>query len=473
MTGARRTLLLLTALISLVFMPQAAQAAFSPLACDGSGNVVPGTQLYYADAGANEGACASTGIQHILGTVLCNFVLILDSVLGKLYCGVQFSMTNILALIFTVYIAVFGAQLLMGATRLNIKEFVTRLVKIAIVWVFATESAYGINLAFTFFMGVINDGSAWVISTILPAAGETNAQSTPIFDYIDQLVYQAITGPFVSANEKVLSFFVVMMPFFPPLGLAALYWLLETFTMLVRTLINFMLSVSVIALLISLSPIFMSFMLFQSTFHFFETWLRYMTSYSLQIVIVFAAITLWISTMQFYVDFFNDLSDMIFPYQQVWIVSEMFNPSDNWAICPPNYGWDPYGPTAACPAGFDPINNPDDEIALIPPSRLLEEQDFLKYVFYHMGTLIVIAFGFNSLLKNSHEIARELGGPVQAPPLDSRFGEGTLGVVRHMFGDVDPSVGSGPTRLGGGRNAVGSFIENSRRLLGLRGSRSP
>jgi len=82
--------------------------------------------------------------------------------------------------------------------------------------------------------------------------------------------------------------------------------------LLMRTLLSFLLALSTIAFLITLSPIFLSFMLFKVTYHFFESWLRYMVSYALQIIIVFAIISLWITSMMLFAPFFNDMSKLIF-----------------------------------------------------------------------------------------------------------------------------------------------------------------
>lgn len=444
----RQLALALAAILSLIFMPTAANAA--TLSCTPSGGMTPGTQFYEANVNAATGACVNPDpqnpLKHIASQVICKFVVILNNVLGKVYCGIQFSMVNILAAVLTLYVAVFGVQILMGTTQLNAREILLRLIKIGAVWVFATQSAWGIGIIFNFFMALINDASSWVVNsvstrnpTLFPVV-QPDTTMMPLYTYIDTLIYNAVAGPFTSANNKVVGFFVATLIPFWPLFLMVLYWVWETFLLIVNTLLGFMMCLSAIAFLITLTPIFLSFMLFQTTRHFFESWLRYLASYALQVVFVFAIISLWIAVMSLFAQFFNELSDLIFPYQPVLIGGPVANPINNWAICPAVYGNGPMGPTAACPAGFDPfarIANPDGSEAdfrlLIPPAAIVHQSDFLYFIIYHMITLILIAYTFGVLLKNAHRIASSLSASGHTPVLSPGWGNRNFG---RMIGNV-------------------------------------
>jgi len=57
------------------------------------------------------------------------FVVILNIVLGHLYCGLQFSLETTLAALLTLYVAVFGVQILMGTAQLSSGDIMVRLLK--------------------------------------------------------------------------------------------------------------------------------------------------------------------------------------------------------------------------------------------------------------------------------------------------------------------------------------------------------
>ncbi len=382
--------------LSLVLLPATAEAQYVQLSCNSNGTVAGG-ELYYADASTHAGACQFTGIQHIFSWVVCAYVGILNDVLGKTYCGIQYAASGTLAALLSLYIAVFGVQVLMGTAQLRAGEILMRLLKIAGVWMFASQSAWGIGLAFQFFLGVIGNGAAWAVNSIMPGIGETANNIMPIYATLDGFIYQAVIGVVANANAKLIGLFTVMGLVYPPIFALALFWLMTTLMTLARTLSSFLLGISAIAFLISLSPLFLSFMLFQSTYHLFESWLRYMTSYSVQIVISFAIVAMWIAVTSQFVGFFNDLSNMVFPFQAIVNPGAVVDPEDTWAICPPVFTADVDGPEAQCPGGFNPFVSQADYKNLIPPSLMQEQAPlFLYYVVYHLLALCLVGVAFLS-----------------------------------------------------------------------------
>lgn len=412
------------AVFVLIMSPQAAHAA--ALACNGAGGVAAGT-LFEADPNAGTGACATINppLEHVFSLVICAFVIILNDVLGAMYCGIQFSMQGILALVLTLYVAVFGAQILMGTAQMNSKEVITRLLKIAGVWTFATQSLWGINLAFGFFVSLITNGVWWVTSSIMPAAiGNIGNSVMPVYAFLDNLIYTTVTGPATDGGAKLIGFFGVMLNVLPTLSFLAASWLWMTLITLARTLISFMLAVAAIAFLIALSPIFLSFMLFQSTFHLFESWLRYMLSYSVQIIIVFAIIALWVHIVMMFAGFFDMLGDLLFPFKALGVPGAFTDPNNTWAICREiDYGMSPVGPTAVC----NPVlgANPPPE-ALLQPSKIPEQTDFIYFCVFHLISLSLIAYAFNALMRDAPEIAKHIVGPAYAPVLVGGWGQDAM-----------------------------------------------
>lgn len=480
----RRSCMVLIAAFALILAPQAAHAA--ALACDGAGGVAGGT-LYEADPVAGTGACENVNppLQHVFSMVVCNFVMILNDVLGAMYCGLQFSMQNILGIVLTIYIAIFGMQILMGTAHMNSKEIILRLLKIAGVWAFATQSLWGINMAFGFFVSLITSGVWWATSMIMPVGGIGDSVM-PVYGFLDQWIFNFVTGPLVGDGAKLVGFFKAIFLVLPTAALLAGSWLWLTLVTLARTLVSFMLAVSAIAFLIALSPIFLSFMLFQSTFHLFEGWLRYMLSYSLQIIIVFAVIALWVEVMMLFINFFDQLAALIFDFRALAVGGAVTDPSYTYAICPPVYGASPMGPTAVCPAGFNPalvldaagkLDGNADYKALIHPSLIPEKTEFIYFMAFHLISLGLVAYAFNALMRDAPEIAKHIVGPAYAPVLVGGWGmeAGWLGRRAHRgaYGGLSNRIGQGldnafggsgnPT---GGRNAPGAdFVDRMRGMI--------
>lgn len=418
-----------TAIVMFLLVPEAAWA----LTCDGSGGVAGGN-IY-----GTTGVCdRDWTLENMFSRVFCDFVTIVNDVLSKVFCSIQYALTTTLGALFTLYLAVFGAQILMGTVQLTSKEVMVRLLKIAGVWAFVTQTYWAIGLAFTFFYTMAIYASIWVWGG-LNAAGQNPYSITveeeqsimPIFNFFDDAIYQAITGPFTMANSEVIGFFFVMWYLIPTLFFMAAYWLWLNLVIMIRAVLTFLIAVASLAFLLALSPIFLSFMLFAVTYQFFENWLKYMMSYSLQVVVVFACVGLWVATASLFVGFFNELSETIFPYSKLWVKgAPESDPVNTWSICPVTYTYDALGPHATCenPA-FDPVNVVADRDEAIPASRIAQQGEFVYYIIYRLVTLIIISFAFDALMRQAPYIAKSLAGPEYVPILGQGYGFSKYGLI--------------------------------------------
>ena len=485
MEQVRRYLFLWAAMVALVFTPTAANA-FALLQCDGNGSAIGGTTLFDADPTNHTGECMYSNqpvVQHVFSTVICNFVIILNQIMDSMYCGMHYYLITTISALLTLYLTVYGAQILMGTAQLSTRDAITRLLKLSFIYVFATQSAYGISLIFNFFMGFIADASTAVLNSLSNSVGAqtdgvcnfygldgSNVMS--MYSFLDYLVCHAFLGPASTANSKVLGFFMGMIAALFPMTLMFQWWLMLTINLVKDTLIAFLKAVAVIAFLVTLSPVFLGFFLFQSTTYLFENWLRYLVSFSVQIVIIIAMVVFWIMTINQFVGFFNELSELIYPYEPIEIQGGIFRQATGWAICPPKYDIDFNGePTAACANGFNayppnwcPIHSrctPDeynntlqvylrDQMKLLPPEAIIAQGEFLYYIFYHLITLLLISYAFSVLLNKADEIATSLAGPSSAPALVPGWGN-NLGNANSFkappFAKTNPGNNKGASKL--------------------------
>ena len=444
-------------MVALVFTPTAANA-FALLQCDGNGSAIDGTTLFDADTTNHTGECVYSNqpvVQHVFSTVICNFVIILNQIMDSMYCGMHYYLLGTISALLTLYVTVYGAQILMGTAQLSTRDALTRLLKLSFIYVFATQSAYGISLIFNFFMGFIADASAAVLNSLSDNVGAQSdgvcsfygldgSNVMTMYSFLDYLVCHAILGPASTANAKVQGLFLAMIFLLAPMTLMFQWWLMTTIKTMVLTLVAFLKAVAVIAFLVTLSPVFLGFFLFQSTAYIFENWLRYLIAFSVQVVIILAMVVFWVMTINQFVGFFNELSELIYPYDPVEIEGGVFRQATGWAICPPQYSIDATGePTAACSSGFNayapnwcPIHSrctPDeynntlerywrDQKKLLPPGAIIAQGEFLYYIFYHLITLLLISYAFSVLLNKSDEIATSLAGQSSAPALVPGWG---------------------------------------------------
>lgn len=466
----RLHLLMILFLTFVGFMLPEHAYAYSPLQCQ-SGQPVAGTSLY---DDSNSGACQFTGMRYIFSTVICQFVTMINSIMGKLYCSIQAAMLPTIVALITVYIVVYGVQMLMGTAQLNGTEVITRVIKMCLVLWLTTDPAFGvsagINLMFNFFITFISESTRWVVKILDQAEGinlyvnyNYSPGVTATFKFLDDWIYNALTGTLSNANAKVIGFFVAMGVAMPSIAIMALYWLVSLVKMLITTLIAFLMAVIAIAFLLGLSPIFLCFMLFHITFSYFDQWVRFMVSYSIQVMVSFAILTLWVFSMTLFTPFFNDLSNVLFPYEKILRpAAAIYSAANTWGVCPlkitanpipkvqcADRGFNPIGPVKCGPANklnpcYDDQGNiidprfaegitkaNDDYEKIIPPTKIIELNNFIFYIFYHMISLIIVSYGFAQLQRNSKDIAKQLAGPYYTPLLNAP-GMGTG--IRHVAG---------------------------------------
>ena len=403
--------------------------------------------------------CSNIPSYYIIGSIVCQFIAIVDPVLVQVYDGIQSALKPAIQALLTLYIAVFGAQLLMGTVQMHPREIIIRLLKISGVWTFATNADYGVGVVFKFYMGLIADGGQAVVNALFSGqtiggicqnfakdssgssisatypnfvTGTDPTNALPLFTFFDQLIYCAFVGNAASVSVATFGFFSALMVIYPPMFGVFIWWVKTTLFAIAETVLSFLTSLAAIAFLIALSPIFLSLMLFQVTNQFFNNWLSYLTAYSVQIIIVLGIVVLWLlMTLQF-IAFFNDLGAMVMKYQTTITDGDKVVPVDTWGICDADYtNYTTTAPTCkvckgqpntACLAYVPPApipqcgtvkcaSNPALATSdLIPPSSIIAQHDLIAYIFYHLVALLVLSYAFSVLLQNANNIAASIVG---------------------------------------------------------------
>ncbi len=511
-------LLMLMVAMALPAVAFAQSQPFELLRCDNRGKPVDNTKLLFDDPSA-EGRTASFCSEvnprssddntiRIFSSVLCNYVKIINDVMGRVYCGLQFTLQKYVAMIIAIYLAFFGVQILSGTVQITTKEVFVRLIKIGIVWAFVSNYNYGVNLLFVFFIDFANQSIWWTLSSVssqetdllremkLPEYAQSVSGVVPAYVYLDQLIYDAINNQFISNNQELIGFFLLLGAIYWPIMMLMFSFLLSIFLILIRAFLSFVLCITAITFLITLSPIFFSMILFKSTIQFFETWLKFMISFAMQVLIVFAIVSLWILSLLNFIGFFDQLSNVIFADLGQPSLVSVAQKSESIGVCPyiletryrnPGDSLPPgklIGPNVRCAkSSFNPFMRTADgrltDSAVRDLNSMIRISDvappvgaelvgskpvqnglgpLVFYIIYHLMLLIMISYAFDALLRQAPMIAQQLAGPQYVPKLGQGF-SGLAGVSSRLPGTSrtrEPTSGSGMVG-----NAINGILSGS------------
>lgn len=375
--------------------------------------------------------------KHIFSTVAWQFTSMVNGMLGSLYCKVQNGAEIIVRAAILLFICIYAIQVIVGSAQLNGRDGISRIIKMSVVYfIVASDQAWsaGMGLLLQFFVGFIFESTGWVMGVFGAEHGGGGGISG-VFSYMDTLIADSfgLSGPEtkseltgINRDEAiaVFSFFVSLVIAMPTLFFIVLYFCTSVFMVFLRTMIALLVAIIAIALLISLGPIFVSCMLFQMTYRFFETWIKFMTSFALQVMISFAVLALYFNSMLMFKDFFVELAAMVMPYDQ----SLRFGPSNYFelkahGVCEWKIEIKDNRPSAKC---LKEEPSPADVVA---PTSLQKESHFMFYLFYHFITMIIVSYGFATLQKNLQQFCSQLAGPQWVPHIGGRGASSNLNSV--------------------------------------------
>ena len=454
---------------------EAATSAFAITTCNTDGTVSNPTtdsSTGFFDVTKVVNNCSSLDSTKIFSNIVCNFASIVNQVMGASYCGLQHGLLPVVTVILTIYIAVFGAQVLMGMVAISAGEIMMRLVKIAAVWSFASYGAWGIGLLYKFFIGFTLQGINWMLSSItfcvINSACDTSKPTTTdtVFSQIDSQINAVIAGigsgagsigGLFGGKQELVSFFVSGLAIIAaPLFIAGigLFWM--AVKMFAKTVLSFLMGIAAIAFLIALSPIFLTCVLFKTTKKMFDSWISYMVSYSLQPVLSFAILALWLTVTAQFMGFMTEISNVVVLGKgQLQTVGNIAQPYTGILFCPIEYSTGKNGPSIQCAGGVDKTSFIDAE-QLKQPTTLTNDSKFLYFISYHLITLLIIGYAFSNILDQASKISQMLAGSQTAMSLSAAAGSFGSGVaeIKNMI----PSGGGG--KKSGGLGDMAKKVSN-------------
>ncbi|WCR57950.1 TrbL/VirB6 family protein [Wolbachia endosymbiont of Ctenocephalides felis wCfeJ] len=182
----------------------------------------------------------------------------------------------------TLYIIFTVVGYMLGTLQLSKFDFIVRVMKIAfIAFVFSDKSweLFGVTLS-KFFV----DGSTYLVDSFSGYVGEKGRK----FAFLD------LTAGVLFTGETWLKFLSLM--FAGPFGFIAFLIILHASFMFLKCIISatfrYVISTILVAFLLSLTPLFIVFILFQQTKSLFENWIKTLAHVAIQPVILLSSLSI-------------------------------------------------------------------------------------------------------------------------------------------------------------------------------------
>lgn len=301
----------------------------------------------------NPQCVASRGFFGMFANVICRVENVFGTIMGLVWCAVSSAILNPLLAFLTLYVTIYGVMVILGMVSQTINEAIIRVVKIGLVAAIALNADVAIRVGYMFFISLTQTSVQIVFDLFTPdyvqqgtmaeliEGGYISSPSNPDesrrmytgVEWMHSLDYTThrILGFFTSSGP---GFFIVMLGlliFAPPLFLLLVYLILSIFKAFATAIIGYLLALLGITFLFTVSPIFVCFALFRVTSSWFQTWLKNLFSYTIQIMIVF--IYLMFMVMIDIVSFFQQIGSMVRNYDYWWKFGWFFKHLSPVTLC--------------------------------------------------------------------------------------------------------------------------------------------
>lgn len=494
-------------------LAQAGGRAAENFSCSGDGKSQG--KLYSTNA-----SCPTTlSFDHIFSYFICNMEQLSSNLMGNMYCGMVTNLTPMVMAVMTLAVLVFGMGFTIGVIPATAREFQKFLIKVAFILAFATQSEYLIGYGYRFLVEGAREGIAIALSGLYTApdgAPTTGNSSANVYAQLDgflgrtmQFATDYVGTKWNSASgsnpcqNAIFAVMAIMAIAFPPVFYLSLLIIGKIALTFIRAVFGYVYAIVGITFLLSLAPFFLSFYMFQATRQYFDKWLGYLISFSLQMVIVFAFLTFIVS-----IDVknsSNSLPNIIVPVQETQETTSLRLPWQYCTLCEfevldregnvvPEGGYDNfigqgklrckanpnYSPTATDPSNrvnYTPIRAlsavaPQEGTA---PDRNVQGT-LMKFAGTALLSLLVLAYIIDSILRFIPYFAQKIAGGLAsyAPQLGggtSPSGVATLdipglrnegGEYRGVFGSFERGFNAGFSRPPGQGQSGDSISRTAR-----------
>lgn len=267
----------------------------SAFAQDARQIVLPSTGFSCA-AGATSPPITAESSGGLIMSVISIFQQSLFKLMGKMYCAFSKDMEPIISGLAVIAVIVFALSFLGGLTRFSAGEAAKIIFKIGLIWLCAVNIDTAMGITYKFFLSIIQDGTSMAFGS-----GDSAALGAKMSNAIEGS--GAPSGTSCKAGYAFIFFFALL--FLPFLIMPLILFMFAFGMLFIRIISNYLVALTVLAMLMGMSPFFIAFAMFRSTKQVFDSWLNNMGSYAMQGLIVMAFIA-FIS----HIDFLRPISQL-------------------------------------------------------------------------------------------------------------------------------------------------------------------
>jgi type IV secretion system protein VirB6 len=198
-----------------------------------------------------------------------------------------------------LYIMLYGMMFLMGMVKISQNDLVIRVIKVGLVAGLINDSTFEFFNSYVFdFVTGFSDDIMANMSGYSTFSGNTSV-SNP-FMFLDAVM----TKIFFSST------FAAQMMALLSMGLNGVFYFILLFVCMgiiiivaFRAIAVYLMAFMAIAVLIGLAPLFLTFILFERTWYLFDNWVKFMTRYMLEPIIMLAGIIILTQLFTIYLDY--------------------------------------------------------------------------------------------------------------------------------------------------------------------------
>lgn len=312
--------------------------------------------------------CDTGGVLGIFSQVACRVENVFGTAMGLIYCSIQSAILEPFIALLGLYVTIYGASVVLGLKRATFRSATMHIMKMAIIAGFVLSSTTAIQVGYKFYIQMTQTTVGILFESFdtanSPAEGETAVQDMVRAGYLvgtgtesgraqtNQSQYwmthldgtlNRIVNFFVDGGVGFIMVLLGLLLFAPTLFAVVVYLIYSCIKMLVQAIIGYLMAILGISFLFSMAPIFLSFALFKVTYTYFENWLRYLATFTLQMLVIFTLLMFVIAIDL--VGFFQSIGGLITSYKYMWSFGFVHIGLDVITLCRVERQGDPTGHT--------------------------------------------------------------------------------------------------------------------------------